>query len=115
MMTTKMQQVNILGTTYVLKEQTVEENPALLSVDGYCDMTVKEICVRIEPSGTAADKAWLKKSTIRHEIIHAFLAESGLDVCTGGCECWATNEEMVDWFALQGPRIYRAWEKVGAI
>ena len=115
MMTTKMQQVNILGTTYVLKEQTVEENPALLSVDGYCDMTVKEICVRREHTGTAGDKEWLKKSTIRHEIIHAFLAESGLDVCSCCADSWATNEEMVDWFALQGPRIHRAWEAVGAL
>ena len=28
---------------------------------------------------------------------------------------WAKNEEMVDWFALQGPKIYKAWQEVGAI
>jgi hypothetical protein len=28
---------------------------------------------------------------------------------------WAKNEEMVDWFALQGPKIYAAWKEAGAI
>ena len=28
---------------------------------------------------------------------------------------WSKNEEMVDWFALQGPKIYKAWQEAGAV
>lgn len=45
----------------------------------------------------------------RHEIIHAFLCESGLLECSGEAEARAANEEMVDWFARQGIKIYSAW------
>lgn len=50
------------------------------------------------------------KKTIRHEIIHAFLNESGLTDCALQPRgSWARNEEMVDWFAIQGPKIVQAW------
>lgn len=53
------------------------------------------------------------KKTLRHEIIHAFLTESGLHGNTynvdGG---WAMNEEMVDWFAIQSPKIMRVFEEL---
>ena len=47
----------------------------------------------------------------RHEIIHAFLLESGLAECSD----WAQNEEMVDWLARMGPKINTAWQAAGAI
>ena len=50
-----------------------------------------------------------KKVVIRHELIHAFLFESGLDAAS-----WAMNEEMVDWFALQAPKLMKAFEEAGA-
>jgi len=28
---------------------------------------------------------------------------------------WARNEEMIDWFALQGPKILKAWQEAGAL
>jgi hypothetical protein len=56
------------------------------------------------------------KRTLRHEIIHAFLCESGLAansvVFSDG---WACNEEMVDWFAMQGEKIHDAWEKTNGL
>ncbi len=51
------------------------------------------------------------RRTARHEIVHAFLAESGLDQNSD----WARNEEIVDWIALQGPKIFKAWQEAGAI
>lgn len=48
---------------------------------------------------------------VRHEIVHAFLKESGLD-CNSD---WARNEEIVDWIALQGPKIMAAWTEAGCI
>lgn len=47
-----------------------------------------------------------KKKITRHEIIHAFLFESGLDF-----NSWGRNEEFVDWLALQFPKIIKAFEE----
>lgn len=57
-----------------------------------------------------------QKYTLRHEIVHAFLNESGLMDCSFSVDHpWAKNEEMIDWIALQGEKIYRAWQEVGAL
>ncbi|HJA90843.1 MAG TPA: hypothetical protein H9948_08655 [Candidatus Jeotgalibaca merdavium] len=48
---------------------------------------------------------------IRHELIHVFLFESGL----GENSQWAQNEEMVDWFARQFPKLLKAFQAVSAI
>lgn len=55
------------------------------------------------------------KKTLRHEITHAFLFESGLEDNSNEADAWARNEEMVDWIAFQGPKIYAAWQEAGAI
>ena len=57
-----------------------------------------------------------KKLTLRHEILHAFLFESGLDagsIATYGP--WANNEEMVDWFAIQSPKIFKVYSELGLV
>ena len=51
-----------------------------------------------------------KNSVKRHELIHAFLYESGLDACS-----WANNEEMVDWIAIQFPKLFKAFQEVGCL
>ena len=48
---------------------------------------------------------------LRHEIVHAFLYESGLDVSSE----WARNEEIVDWIALQTPKLQKAFEEAGCL
>ena len=53
-----------------------------------------------------------KKSVLRHEIVHAFLFESGLDMQSGECESWANNETMVDWFAIQYPKIQKVFQEL---
>lgn len=53
------------------------------------------------------------RATVRHEIIHAFLAESGLDSQTSSTSAWARNEEMVDWLALQYPKIEKVFKSIG--
>ena len=56
-----------------------------------------------------------EKLLLRHEIVHAFLEESGLSTNSDSIDAWARNEEIVDWIAIQGPKIYAAWEKVGSV
>lgn len=46
-----------------------------------------------------------------NEIVHAFLLESGLDENSE----WARNEELVDWIAIQGPKIWKAWQEADAV
>lgn len=45
---------------------------------------------------------------IRHELVHAFILESGL------CECctWAENEELVDWIARQFPKMNKVFSEL---
>ena len=47
----------------------------------------------------------------RHEIIHAFLFESGLAENSS----WAQNEEMVDFFAIQFPKLVEAFKEADAM
>ena len=101
--------INILGSEWTIKEQSETENELLKNCDGYCDWTTKEIVIEREINGTLSDMQQYIKKVTRHEIIHAFLFESGLSECSGEAEAWATNEEMVDWFARQGSKIYAAW------
>lgn len=51
------------------------------------------------------------KKVLRHEIIHAFLRESGLSGNSMQYDgAWAQCEEMVDWIAIQFPKILKAFQ-----
>lgn len=106
---------NILGTKYRIEFRKEDEDALLKTCNGYCDVTVKLIVVLAEPNKECECKDFsvLQKKTLRHEIIHAFLSESGLfnntyNVDTG----WASNEEMVDWFAIQSPKILAVYKSL---
>jgi len=105
-------QVNVLGTPYTIKESTAAEDPKLEQCDGYCDNTIK-LCVVEVPRPDVlnnADLATCKKVVLRHELIHAFLSESGLRGSS-----WATDKEVVDWIAAQFPKLAKAFEEAGAV
>ncbi len=102
-------QIKVLGTPYTLKESNKVDDPALESCDGYCDDTVK-VCVIDTMNCTDAmakqDMQDYKKKVIRHELVHAFLSESGLST-----NSWAANEEIVDWIAAMFPKMKIAFEQ----
>jgi predicted SprT family Zn-dependent metalloprotease len=55
-----------------------------------------------------------QKEVMRHEIVHAFLYESGLGYSTHIPNCaWAVNEEMVDWIAIQTPKMAKVFKQAG--
>ena len=119
-----MKTVNILGTAYtiVVKMYDEEEAFARRSIDGFCDGYVKEIvlCDMSTYKGweheTDATKAAVQKATLRHEIVHAFFNESGLMGSAAQHESpWSKNEEMVDWIAIQGLKLYTAWVEADAV
>lgn len=108
-----IKEIFILGTKYSLERKSPKEDEALLEFDGYCDDSVKKIVVsNHDPQdvGTKADMEAVRKKQIRHEIIHAFLSESGL----AENSAWAQDEEIVDWIAIQGPKFMKAWEEAEA-
>lgn len=69
-----MQKVNILGTEYEIIREAFEDE----TIDGFCDYTAHIIKVRNNNVSEVGDFEKLMKKQLRHEIIHAFLAESGL-------------------------------------
>jgi hypothetical protein len=110
--------VHILGSKWTILHLKESEDARLEKCDGYCDWTKKQIVVeKCEPDLMSLhDLDAFERATLRHEIIHAFLMESGLNANSMHYDgAWARNEEMVDWFAVQGQKIYAAWQEAGAI
>ena len=105
-------QVNVLGTIYSIRKSNKLEDLNLDRNDGYCDFSIKEIVIDTfqDSPGSMKDLNEYEKQVIRHELIHAFLFESGLDSCT-----WAKNEEIVDWMSLQFPKLQKVFEQVNAL
>lgn len=109
-----MKKVNILGTEYNIIFQSEEENPKLKNCDGLCEQYSKDIVVS-DFSNTQNDIMCVenleeyKKKVLRHEIIHAFFGESGLRSSSE----FAENEELVDWIAIQFPKIQKVFEELG--
>ena len=93
--------INVLGTEYEIeyKELGNEE------FDGYCDHTAKHIVIRSDNINDLGNFEWNQKKQLRHEIIHAFLSESGLSSNFEHHTKWGHEETMVDWFAIQFPKI----------
>ena len=109
---------NILGTEYRIEFRKEDEDTILKDCNGYCDVTVKLIVVLAEPNKECdcEDFSFIQKKTLRHEIIHAFLTESGLFNNTYNVDAgWAKNEEMVDWFAIQSPKIFKVYSELGLL
>lgn len=111
--------VNILGTEYTIEYHKAAEDQKISDgCDGYCDTSVKLIVVEemeADPN-SKADLVFYGNQVLRHEIIHAFMHESGLDANSCCFENgWATNEEMIDWFAIQSPKIFTAFKDVGCV
>ena len=101
--------VNVLGTTYTLEESNPQKDENLQDNDGYCDTSIKKCVVdEMKTKGVGVKKniPEYKKAVKRHELIHAFLFESGLASCS-----WAGNEEMVDWIAIQFPKMQKLFEE----
>lgn len=97
--------VSVLGTEYRVIITTEEEDQRLKGADGACDYYAKEILIRRNPD------IWQKRpyieKVIRHEIIHAFMFESGLSINWEHKE-FGQEETVVDWFAIQMNKIIEA-------
>ena len=112
--------VNILGTEYLIRKMSYKEEPDFekRGIDGYCDSYIGLIVYcdldtdKRWDGETDATKRICERSTLRHEIIHAFLDQSGLRESSSDVNGWARNEEMVDWFAIQSPKIFEVFKEL---
>ena len=105
--------VNILGTEYTIEIRKKDEDKYLKDFrDGYCDKTSKRIVVAKEDETNELDNySVYLKSIIRHEIIHAFLFESGLHENFSHPQ-FGHEETMVDWIATQSPKIFKVFQEL---
>ena len=105
-------EVDILGTKYSIIKSDKFTDVKLEKLDGYCDSSVNQIVIDTFKTDDLSKSNLIKyeNEVIRHEVIHAFLHESGLDSCS-----WANTEEIVDWIALQFPKMLKAFEKLNVI
>ncbi len=112
--------VNILGTEYAIETHKVSEDAAMKEqqLAGYCSEEGKLIVIADMSEDTyfphmdENEQKTYRRKTLRHELIHAFLNESGLSDSSSVPSCgWAKHEEMVDWLAIQFPKICRAFEE----
>lgn len=114
--------VYILGTEYTIEKRT-QEDKELAGLGGYCKNITPLIVIGDLSTyeGFDSDDSItienIEKNTLRHEIIHAFLNESGLgdNAFATYSIPWSKNEEMVDWFAIQSPKIFKVYEEVGCL
>lgn len=116
--------IDILGTEYRIETHKVSEDSFMeeKSLAGYCGEDSKLIVIadmseeKYFPDMNEKEKESCRKRTLRHEIIHAFFNESGLSDssnCYNGA--WAKNEEMVDWLAIQAPKIFSTFNKMNIL
>ena len=117
-MQAKRKDLYILGEYWGLYIGDDKEFPQLKNCDGYTDKTARCIVV-IEKPEECSLKYFerYQRKVIRHEIIHAFLFESGLH-SPAHYEA-AENEEhpemMVDWVAVQFPKLLKVFKDAGAL
>ena len=118
--------VFILGTLYriVFKDSIGDMDDQCYNQENSIGLTApndRVICVStkgIEWDPEISPEAWNRSlcHTLRHEILHAFFYESGL-----WCDSyvyknpWPMNEEMIDWFAIMSPKIFKVYQKLNII
>ena len=100
--------VDILGTEYTIINEEFKDNEC----DGYCDYRSKEIHLRNDNVNDVGNFGYLMKKQLRHEIVHAFLSESGLQANYEHYKQFGHEETIVDWFAIQSTKIFKVFKEL---
>ena len=104
--------INILGTEWTIEHRDADKDQMLDTRDGYTDPSVNLIVLANKrKDDDVLNFADIQKRVLRHEIIHAFLFESGLGANYEHCK-YGHEETMVDWIALQFPKILKIFDEV---
>ena len=104
-----MKEIEILGTKYSIKKDSPKTNSKLVNANAYVELQSKEII--LDKTKYNNDYNAVKESekfdrkVLRHEVVHAFLHESGLAALSA-------NETITDWIAAQYPKLKEAFSKL---
>lgn len=110
-----MKKINVLGTEYTVVETDKSKDKRLDDCDGFCDKTSKEIVVTTETEDSELKNwEWYRRKILRHEIIHAFFFESGLQENFEN-KPFGIMETLVDWFAVQYPKMEKVFKEVDCL
>lgn len=110
--------VSILGEDWKIRILKLDEDEELQDreLGGYCSAYNKLIVIRdfqVEVDSKTAVK--YMKEALRHEVIHAFTYGSGLWRNASGADNCAMDEQTVDWFAIQAPKIFKIYKECNAL
>lgn len=113
--------VNVMGQEYQIIKVNHDQYKTCVGADGWNDLYGKKIYYvdpetdpDSDPIATSPEE--LVKQVLKHEIVHAFLVESGLAFSSHSTSgAWAMNEEMVDWIAWNGEKLHKAWKEAGLV
>ena len=99
---------DILGTEYDITINCDDEDR-----DGDVNFYSKIIRIRpleklLDKDATDTERKLREKHVARHELFHSFLFESGETEL-------AYNEELVEWFAIQSPKIFKVFQELNIL
>ena len=119
--------VDILGVKYKIEVRKVEDDTKLSDDEGREAYTTvfKKLIVLSDYSDESQYPYTSKdvisrneryKHVLKHEIVHAFIYECGLGCASDSRKApLFYDEQTVDWIAIQGPKLYKIWEKLGLV
>ena len=103
--------ISVMGSEFEIIYTTEEEDPTIKGKSGVCYSLLQKIKIDQyiyldDADGSVAEAEKASKllsllAILRHEIIHAFFFQSGLDT-----QCsFAVDEMLIDWLSLKMPEI----------
>ena len=106
--------VDVLGIPYSINITPEADDPKLETMDGYTDPSIKRIVIsdvhrRPDDPENVQNQDWFQRNIIRHELIHAFVVESGCQ------DALWHSEDMVRWLAYMFPRLVDAFKESKAM
>ncbi len=102
--------ISILGTEYEIAE---DSGLYRTDFDGICKNYGKSVRARaladmLDQDSTEKEKRIRLDEVMRHELVHAFFFESGLNE-------YSEDEQLVSWIAIQFPKMLKAFQEVDCI
>ena len=103
-----MKKANILGTEYEITHDLENEER-----DGECAIYNKHIKIRpleklLEEECTDEERKAREKEVMRHELFHALFHEAGAME-------WCCDERLVDFMAMQSPKIFKVFQELNIL
>ena len=90
--------VSILGQEYTISKKTTLEDEELKDKLAYCNCYTKQIVLDKDLDDEVLA---FQRKVLRHELVHALMWESGF----GENSKYGDDEELVDWIAIQFPKL----------